>query len=71
LFQKKSQKCVLQAEEKYQEEVRRQNLEVEALKMCLEVDELVTFVFATLISMLIGSIILYIVVTRPLPYEKP
>jgi len=40
-------------------------------KICSEEDELVKFVFAILIPMLIGSIILYIHVIRPLSYEKP
>jgi hypothetical protein len=54
LFQKKSQKCVLQAEERYQEEVRRQKLEDEAFKMRLEEDELAKALFAVLIPTLIG-----------------
>jgi hypothetical protein len=45
---------VLQAEEKYQEEVRRQKLEVEAFKMRLEEDELAKALFAVLIPTLIG-----------------
>jgi hypothetical protein len=53
-FKKKSQKCVLQAKEKYQEEVRRQKLEVEAFKMRLEEDELAKALFAVLIPTLIG-----------------
>ena len=58
---------------RYQEEegVRRQKLEVEAPKMCLEEYELVKAIFAVLIPTLIGSIILYIIVMRLLPYERP
>jgi hypothetical protein len=53
------------------EEVRYQKPEVEALKMHFVEDELANFILAIQIPMLIGSIILYILVTCPLPYERP
>jgi len=58
---------------KYQEEeeVRCQKPEVEAFKMCLDEEELIITIFAILIHPLVGSIILYILVMHPLPYEKP
>jgi hypothetical protein len=43
----------------------------DALKMCLDEDELAMAIFAILIPTLVASIILYIVVMRPLPYERP
>jgi hypothetical protein len=46
-------------------------MKVEDLKMFHIEDELVNFILAIQITMLIGSIILLIVVTRPLPYERP
>jgi hypothetical protein len=56
---------------KYQEDVRHQNPDVEALKMYLEEDELAKAIFVVLIPTLIGMTILYILVMGPLPYDKP
>ena len=39
--------------------------------MCLDEEELTIAIFAILIPTLVASIILYILVMRPLPYEKP
>ena len=56
---------------KYQEEgVYRWKQEVEAHKMCLDEEELAITIFAFLIPPLVGSIILYILVMRLLPYGE-
>jgi len=73
---RKSQKEVLPVEDfqrKYQEEeeIRHQKPELEALKMWLEEDELVKVPFAILIPTLIATTIFYIIVMRPLQYERP
>jgi len=67
---------VLQAEDyrrKHQAEVggHCQKQEVDTLKMCLDEEELTIAIFAIIIPTLVASIILYILVMRPLPYEKP
>jgi len=45
--------------------------EVDTLNMCLDEEELAITIFAFLIPPLVGAIILYILVMRPLPYGKP
>jgi len=67
---------VLQAEDyqrKHQAEAggHCQKQEVDTLKMYLDEEELTIAIFAILIPTLVASIILYILVMRPLPYEKP
>jgi hypothetical protein len=54
-----------------EEETWCQKMKVEGLKMFHIEDELVNFILTIQITMLIGSIILLIVVTRPLTYERP
>ena len=39
--------------------------------MCLDEDELTMTIFGILIPTMVASIILYILVMRPLPYERP
>jgi len=51
--------------------VHCQKQEADTLKMCLDEDELTMTIFAILIPTMVASIILYILVMRPLPYERP
>ena len=52
-------------------EVHCQKQEADTLKTCLDEDELTMTIFAILIPTMMASIILYILVMRPLPYERP
>ena len=51
--------------------VHCQKQEADTLKTCLDEDELTMTIFAILIPTMMASIILYILVMRPLPHEKP
>ena len=51
--------------------VHCQKQEADTLKMCLDEDELTMTIFAILTPIMVASIILYILVMRPLPNERP
>ena len=51
--------------------VHCQKEEVDTFKMCLDEDELTMTIFGILIHTMVAAIILYILIMRPLPYERP
>ena len=51
--------------------VHCQKEEADTFKMCLDEDELIMTIFGILIRTMVAAIILYILIMRPLPYERP